>query len=84
MYYKLPKNLKVRAYVKNYDEIIKDKDLEIIQLKNIIRDTIEFINGEIEEYNKNIFVTQDMNIYVDGMVRAYQNCLKRLGDKENE
>ena len=36
MYYKPPKNLKVRAYVKNYDEIIKDRDLEIIILQQRI------------------------------------------------
>lgn len=53
MYYKPPKNLKVRAYVKNYDEIIKDRDLEIIILQQRIDKAIEYINSKLESLKMN-------------------------------
>ena len=68
-----------------YEEIeaINEQYLtEIFMLQYKINKAIDYINEELDK-NKNTFsVVNDYNIFLDGMERAYNNCLEILGDKE--
>ena len=77
-------NERLNAIIDEIEEINEDHLTEIFMLNLKIKKAIDYINEELDKNRNKFSVVNDYNIFLDGMERAYMNCLEILGADDNE